>query len=647
MKSIIYDGSALAEDERIALRAGGLNLLFEAGTLRYIRSGNVELIRQIYAAVRDQNWGTVPGELVIKDMQVEADSFRIVFEMTHADLFRWTGTITGDKNSTVTFDFDGIALRDFWRNRVGFCVLHPMEAAGKPCKIEHADGTITEAEFPESIQPHQPFFNIRSITHEASPHVRARVVMEGDIFEMEDQRNWTDASFKTYCTPLAQAYPAEVKAGDRVQQTITVSLVDDIISSDADEGDNTPVITLLQETVSIPAIGLSMASHDEPLTSRQIAHLRQLNLAHLRVDVQFDQSQAKEHFLNAAQTSVQIDVPLEIAIFASDDAESELKTLAGLLDELHPLIARFAVFHQSQKTTPASLSEVAQKILARFNAPIGGGTDAFFTELNRERPPLASLDFVTYSLNPQVHAFDNASLVETLAAQAATVQSVQAFSDGKSVHISPVTFKMRWNPNATAPDPEPAPDQLPAQVDGRQSSLFGAAWTMGSIKQLAESGTAAITYYETTDWLGVMAGENGSRLPDQFHDIPASVYPVWHVFKQVGDFAGAGEIVRTISSQPLMVESLALRSDDGLCILVSNFTAQTQSVRLRNVPSGNAQLHVLDEHHASLALSDPDAFLHSAGQIIDRSGDALVNDLVIELPPYAVAALSWQGMENS
>ena len=25
---------------------------------------------------------------------------------------------------------------------------------------------------------------------------------EGDIFETEDQRNWSDASYKTFCTPL-------------------------------------------------------------------------------------------------------------------------------------------------------------------------------------------------------------------------------------------------------------------------------------------------------------------------------------------------------------------------------------------------------------------------------------------------------------
>ena len=28
------------------------------------------------------------------------------------------------------------------------------------------------------------------------------IVFGGEIFEMEDQRNWSDASYKTYCVPL-------------------------------------------------------------------------------------------------------------------------------------------------------------------------------------------------------------------------------------------------------------------------------------------------------------------------------------------------------------------------------------------------------------------------------------------------------------
>ena len=41
---------------------------------------------------------------------------------------------------------------------------------------------------------------------------------------MEDQRNWTDASFKTYCTPLARPFPVPVQAGDRVDQRVALTV---------------------------------------------------------------------------------------------------------------------------------------------------------------------------------------------------------------------------------------------------------------------------------------------------------------------------------------------------------------------------------------------------------------------------------------
>ena len=61
--------------------------------------------------------------------------------------------------------------------------------------------------------------------------------------------------------------------------------------------------------------------------------------------------------------------------------------------------------------------KLARQHLASYNpkAKIGAGSNAYFTELNRGRPPISAVDFISYSINPQVHAFDNASLVETLA----------------------------------------------------------------------------------------------------------------------------------------------------------------------------------------------------------------------------------------
>mgnify|MGYP006195238293 CR=1 FL=1 len=46
----------------------------------------------------------------------------------------------------------------------------------------------------------------------------------GDVFEMEDQRNWTDASYKTYVRPLALPWPYTLEAGTELEQAVTPSL---------------------------------------------------------------------------------------------------------------------------------------------------------------------------------------------------------------------------------------------------------------------------------------------------------------------------------------------------------------------------------------------------------------------------------------
>ena len=67
--------------------------------------------------------------------------------------------------------------------------------------------------FPEAISPDQPAFDISALTHEPAPGVSCTVEMEGDAFEMEDQRNWADASFKTYIRPLSKPRPYVIAKG--------------------------------------------------------------------------------------------------------------------------------------------------------------------------------------------------------------------------------------------------------------------------------------------------------------------------------------------------------------------------------------------------------------------------------------------------
>lgn len=93
---------------------------------------------------------------------------------------------------------------------------------------------------------------------------------------------------------------------------------------------------------------------------------------------------------------------------------------------------------------------------------------------------------LTFAITPQVHAFDNASRVETLATQAAAVASTRRLAGERPVIVSPVTLKPRHNPYATGPVPPVPPGALPPQVDPRQMSLFAAGWTVGSLKYLAQ-----------------------------------------------------------------------------------------------------------------------------------------------------------------
>ena len=64
-------------------------------------------------------------------------------------------------------------------------------------------------------------------------------------------------------------------------------------------------------------------------------------------------------------------------------------------------------------------------------------------------PPHEQADFIHWSMNPQVHAFDLTSIAETPGAVAPQLESARAFFPGKPIVVSPVTLKPRFNAVAT------------------------------------------------------------------------------------------------------------------------------------------------------------------------------------------------------
>ncbi|MFN8466506.1 MAG: hypothetical protein U0X20_13195 [Caldilineaceae bacterium] len=660
---VLYYGKDEVLPQRIPLRAGPLTLFYEDGDLRTVQWGRHEVLRRVYVAIRDRNWGTVAPTITNVEMDLHRDHFSITFDAANKEGnvdFAWRGTISGSREGVLVYEMDGVARSTFMRTRIGFCILHPAECAGARCRIEHVVGEhcgvpAEEGILPVLIQPFQPlrpFEELGAMAHEVEPGVWANLRFDGDIFEMEDQRNWTDASYKTFCTPLRLPYPVEIAEGTRVTQRVTLQVEDErpVASTPAGVASSGRVaftITERQPTLALPKLGLcasSAAPADLPLSDRAAARLRALQLDHLRIDLRLADPGLANRLRAGAAEAQALGLPAHVALYvAADDRSAQFERLLSLLQEARPLVARWLIYPVPERLLGGS--PVAETLAAAHRyldglAPgtqFAAGTDTDFIFAQRNLPLLDAIDLFTFAINPQSHAFDNASLVETLATQVTIVQSAHSVAQGKPVMVSPITLKMRYNAYATAP-PEPenaatARGQLPPNVDVRQMSLFGAGWTLGSIAAMAAGGAESATYYETTGWRGVMETAEGSPVPGKFMSQPGGLFPLYHVFAAVGDFAG-GQVLATSSSDPWKVTGLALAQGSARRVLLANLTAETQHVDLQGV-HGSLQLRTLDETNAEALMHDPAAFDLKARTVqVETQGS-----LGLELLPFAMACI--------
>ena len=544
----------------------------ETAFLRYVKLGSTELVRGVFAAVRDQNWDTIP--FVFEDFEIEhaEDSFSIHFvansRHSHLD-FQWIGTLQGSANGEVSYQFKGVAAENFLRNRIGLCVLHPAAScAGMPCQVEHADGSTSHGSFPQTISPHQPFKNIRAIAHQITDEISARVTMAGDVFEMEDQRNWTDDSFKTYSTPLELPFPVEVEAGIAIEQTVTIEIVGAAakkIIRTPEPADVCQVQVAWNDSIQRPTIGLGCPIAFE-LNEAVVEELRRLKPDHLRVDIRFENPDWQQRLVDAMKLAGLCGASLELALFATSDDTSHVQQLVSMIRGEGRIVARLLVFHPVEKVTPPHLLTVGKSIRGELDQafPIVVGTDLYYAELNRGRPALSDERVVCYSVNPQVHAFDNLSLSETLQAQRETIDSAVAeFS--ADVVISPISLRPRFNPNATTVIPPPV--ALQSAIDPRQPSGFAAAWTLGALASMAcHHRLRSLTFYEVCGPRGVM-GEAGER------------FAMTELFELILD---SKRLFHAASDLPQQIVALASQRSDGRrSVHLGNLSDQACQVQLR------------------------------------------------------------------
>lgn len=646
---VIRTGSSQPAPVRRQLRAGALTVTLEEGALRSVYLGTCEVLRGLYAAVRDHNWCTIAPRFLSYEVEAQVDAFQIHFEAEHVDGevdFVWLGTITGSNEGEITFTFDGQARRAFCKNRIGFCILHPMELAGAALEVETPEGSI-QSVFPEHISPHQPFKEIVAMRYTCAPaqigepELRMELRCSGELFEMEDQRNWTDASYKTYCTPLHLPYPVQIAAGERIAQSITLrplSYPNASTQHALPSAEHVSVSVKMARAGRLPMLGFGVARHIAAYSNRESAHLRALQPAYLWAELDLARADWRGTLRKAWEDASLLQTELELSVVC-DDAGHELAPLFHFLAEQHIAIVRLCCFsHASHVTTRVMLEQArACRTTAGLSMKLGAGSRANFTELNRADLPLDLAELVEYPINPQVHAFDNLSLVETLQAQAVTAHNAQRIVSGLPLNVGPVTLKPRFNAAATTIEAETRQEQTLASVDARQMSLFGAGWTIGSLRHLASSGARWLTYYELSGWGGLLEQEHEQRPVGQFPHVSGALFPLYHVFAALAEFRQS-EVLSVEMSAPHTVEVLALRQEQRVLLLLANLSITRQVIHLSLPKLTNLLTRVLDESTTLAAMYEPTWFRQS-GQMLTQSQPG---EVALDLLPYAVMHIEGQ-----
>ena len=508
---------------KMLLKTKNLTCQYQNGNLRYVKNGDVEIVRMVYSAVRDGLWLTAKMSVFDEKIEQKDNCFEIKYRAQYRlnDIdYQAFIRILGQEDDTISFHFEGEAQSDFLRNRIGLCVHHPIrECAGKPVFIENTEGCVSQSAFPKHISPHQPFLNIQKIRWHTEGGIEATLIFEGDIFETEDQRNWTDGSFKTYSTPLSIPFPVAVKKGDKVGQSVVLKVKNAALKTPAK-------IQNLESEIKLPFPKIGFARSDAPLTKTEIALLKQVPFDHYRVECFFEKNW-KKTLRTAFKEAKTLETNIELVVLLNDNFEQYWLDLKGVLEKTNVVKSILWVGEKGQ-VPPQSACPVGRYSLNIFipkvknafqDIKIGVGTDAFFAELNRNRPTDTRLDFIAFSLNPQVHLTDNEALIENLAVQKHTIDTAHSFFK-KGVHVTPVTLKWRYHPNAAD------------SVDARQHTPFIADWTALSLKYLAAA--ASLTFYETKGEKGLLNPEGDSPVFDFFKKVKA-FQPIFIIQNEVED----------------------------------------------------------------------------------------------------------------
>ncbi|CAN2228257.1 hypothetical protein MCEGKSE7_01408 [Candidatus Nanopelagicaceae bacterium] len=482
---------------------GDFTIDLAEAAVRNITYKGAQLIDLLYTAIRPWDWSTLVADSHTEDVKVNGADCIVTISDAFAGALEAQTIITLSKNNTFLVDYQLKGLAEYSVNRWGICFcLHSGDWMGSKVNSSGNTYTLLQDISPQRVVDWvtQGLFPAANEMHFVAPDQRfIKATSTGKVLEAEDQRNWTDNTYKIYSGSLSEPRPFVTSTGSIWKQSVKFevgapngALVD-------------PAKIVVREIEALPSVGLQF--NTDPLLSPDDLEkaLILLDIDHLRVN---------EESLTAQKiaTNASSGLILEAALLSSNSGAA-LQAEVTQLSQRVPAGSRILIQREGR--------EIVEAVDLPKNESLNSyipGSDAYLVDLHRNE--YAFGNSVSYSMAPTVHSTDIETIFKTLYTQRESIEFVQKYL-APQVFISPITFSTRGNPE-TGHSRDERINFVNLEAASRIRTIEGAAWTLGSIFALASAGAFSGSWHELFGESGVIYSQNGAtKFSPTFHALSA------------------------------------------------------------------------------------------------------------------------------
>lgn len=482
---------------------GGFTLDLARDAVRNITYDGAQIIDLLYTAIRPLDWSTLAPDEHSEDIQIIGNDCVISITDSFNGVMTSQTRVTLSAGNAFSVAYELHGLTDYSVNRWGICFcLNTAEWMGSAVLSSGNRYSLMEDIAPQRAIDGvvQGLFPPSSELHFVAPDMRfIKALSSGKVLEAEDQRNWTDNTFKIYSGSLSEPRPYKVTAGSHWNQSVEFEV------GAPSQATPDPEKILVREIEALPSIGLQF--NGEPLLAPDDLEKAfiLLGIDHLRVN---EESLTPQKVATTASSGL----VLEAALLSSNSGE-DLKAEVLKLSQRVPDGSRLLIHRDGREVVDAN--DLPENKSLSSLIP---GSDAYLVDLHKTKYHFTNS--VSYSMAPSVHSTDKETIFKTLATQRESVEFAQK-NLAAQVFISPITFSTRGNPESGHSRQERSNFANP-DLALTIRSIEGAAWTLGSIFALASANAFSGTWHELFGEYGIIYPQSGGvKFSPTFHALSA------------------------------------------------------------------------------------------------------------------------------